>query len=152
VLDKVDRQGVSGDLVSAVQTVQGTLYQRGIPTSAIMPNAWSGRAATASYGLFPRVQITAAEAQGGCFIDLKISADFDTTALIVLVVAWMMFFPVAIVLAVLAYQDWERRTRELRDAVWASLSHRLMPPQATVAYAAQPSALAAQPSQTRQGP
>lgn len=133
MLDKIDvRHFGDSDVASAIQAIQGTLYQYGVALQQTGPNTWTGRGTQASYSIVPKVGITAMPIQNGFSIDLRVSADFETNGLILFVVAWLFFFPVAIILALLAYQDWERRATMLVQAVWSPLSTRMIAPPAPV--------------------
>jgi hypothetical protein len=92
------------------------------------PATWSGRGQQAVYGIVPKVAITAQPVQGGFFLDVRMSPDFESNGLILFVVAWVLFFPIALILGVLAYQDWETRQRQLFYAVWSPLAGKMGPP------------------------
>jgi hypothetical protein len=128
MIDKNERQYFPGqDVQGVIQTIQGALYHMGIPTQQTGPSQWGGRAAQASYGLAPKVQLAVAPAQGGFFVDARVSADFETNGLIIFVVLWFLFFPAAIVIGVLAYQDFSNRTQHLHQAIWAPVMQRMTP-------------------------
>lgn len=129
MLDKNERNYFPGTDVNGVLGVLGgALAQIGIPLAQFGPTTWSGRGNQVSYGIAPKVSVTVSQMQGGFFLDVRISADFESNALILFVVAWLFFFPAAIILAVLAYQDWEARSRQLFFAVWSPLGPRMGPP------------------------
>lgn len=131
MLDKVDRRWFSGtDPVSILQSIQGTLYQYGIQAQQVGPASWSGRGQHPSWGIVPKVGFTITEAQGSVMVDLRVSADIEGNGIVVLVLCWLFFFPLAIVFGVLGYQDFDRRAHEILAAVWAPLSHKLIAPPA----------------------
>jgi hypothetical protein len=131
MLDKIDRRYFSGTDVAAIaNSLSGTLYQWGIQVQQVGPNSWSGRGAQGSYSMLPKVGFTIAPIQDGMSVDIRISADIDNNGIIILVIAWLFFFPIAVVLGILAYQDWERRSTELMGAVWAPLANRMIAPPA----------------------
>lgn len=127
MIDKVDRRYFSGiDMPSILQSLQGTLYQQGIVLQQVAPNSWSGRGQAPSYGIVPKVGITAMPMQDGVSVDLRVSADLEGNGIVILVIAWLFFFPVAIILIVLGYQDFDRRATQIVAAVWAPLSHKMV--------------------------
>jgi hypothetical protein len=129
VIEKFERQYVAGgDTQSVVQSIQGTLYQHGIQVAAVGPNIWAGRSSHVSYGMRLKATVTVLPAQSGFTVDLRVGSDFETNAIIILIVLWLFFFPAAIVLGLLGYQDVSNRQTQLCQAVWSPLAGRLMPP------------------------
>ena len=113
---------------SVVQAIQGALYQSGIGMQQTGPNTWSGKGQQASYGMTPKVTLTTMPTQNGFSVDARVAADFETNGIIILVVAWLFFFPVAIILGILGYQDWQTRQNQLLAAIWAPVQHRMLAP------------------------
>jgi hypothetical protein len=137
VIEKFERQYLSGaDVESALQSIQSTLYQYGIQVAPLGQNVWAGRSNQVSYGLRLKATITVMPAQTGFMVDLRIGSDVETNAIVLLVVLWLFFFPAAIVLAILGYQDVSTRQTQLCQAVWAPLHGRIVP--ANMGYYAQP--------------
>ncbi|HEY6562648.1 MAG TPA: hypothetical protein VI072_35515 [Polyangiaceae bacterium] len=129
MIEKFERQYFSGaDTQSVVQSIQYTLYQSGIQVSQVAPNSWTGRAGEVSYGLRLKATLTVQPAPGGFVIDLRIGSDIETNGIILLVVLWLVFFPAAIVIALLAYQDVSGRQTRLAQAVWGPIANRMMAP------------------------
>lgn len=152
MLDKNERQFFTGsDTQSVIQSLQGTLYAQGIALTQTGPAQWAGRGQTATYAMVPKVSVSLMQAQGGFFVDVRVSADFETNGLVIFIVAWLFFFPVAIVLAIMGYQEWEKRQQALQQALWAPLAHRIAaPPQA--AWGAPPVGAAGPPMAPPAGP
>jgi hypothetical protein len=131
MLDKSDRRYFSGsDVQSIVYSVQSTLHQHGIGFQQTGPNAWSGRGQQVSYGFVLRVGLTITPAGDATIADLRVSPDLEGSGIVIFVLAWLFFFPIAIVLALLGYQDWERRSNALVASVWTPLSNRMIAPPA----------------------
>lgn len=129
MLDKNERQFFAQEHAqSVIQTLSGTLLSAGIPLTQTGPNQWSGRGQLASYGMVPKVLVSMMPVQGGFFLEVRVVADFESNALVILIVLWFVFFPVAIIMAVMGYQDWERRQVQLFQAVWMPLSNRIAAP------------------------
>lgn len=143
MLDKNEQKFITGtDTASVVQSLGGTLYQWGVPLQQTGPTQWAGRGTQASYGMVPKVSVTLTQAQGGFFCDIRVAADFETNGIVILIVAWLFFFPVAIILAYMGYQDWQGRQNQLFYALWTPLANRLaQPPAPAWASAAAPGAI-----------
>jgi hypothetical protein len=128
MLDKIDRRSfASADLPWVVQTIQATLYQQGISLQQTSPNTWSGRGQQPSYGLVVKAGLTVTQMPDQALVDLLVTADIEGSGIVIVIVAWIFFFPLAIILLVLGYQDWERRSNELRNLVWTPLSKMIAP-------------------------
>jgi len=141
MLDKNDRRYLRGsDPTAIVGSIQGVVYQLGIQLQQTGPNMWVGRGTQASYGMAPKVAVTVTPFPEGFCVDVAVSPDFESNSIVILVVAWLFFFPVAVILAVLGYQDWERRAQWLQSAIWTPLAHLMMAPPAPAfaPYAAPP--------------
>jgi hypothetical protein len=131
MLDKIDRRYFGGsDLQSIVAAVHAALHQQGIGLQQTGPSGWSGRGQQPSYGVVPRVGLTLTQTPQGAIADLRVSPDLEGSGIVLFVVAWLFFFPVAIILLVLGYQEWERRAQALVAAVWAPVAHRMIAPPA----------------------
>jgi hypothetical protein len=129
MLDRNDRQYFTGqDVQSVLSSLQSTLHASGIQLMPTGPSSWSGRGTLAVWSMVPKIQVSVMPVQGGFFLDLRISPDFEGNGIVLFVVSWFFFFPVAIVLAVLAYQDWQNRQTALFNALWAPLASRMAPP------------------------
>lgn len=150
MIEKFERQYFAGnDTQSVVQSIQHTLYQSGIQVGQIAPNSFTGRAADVSYGLRLKATLTVFPAPNGFMIDLRIGSDIETNGIILLVVLWLVFFPAAIVIALLAYQDVSGRQMRLAQAVWGPVAGRMMAPPNMGYY---PQQMGAPPAPTQQPP
>jgi hypothetical protein len=121
VLEKNERWFFTGDPQPLIGRVTATLAQYGLFLQQVGPNGWGARAQGASWGLVPKANVAVLPAQGGFFVDLRLSADFETNGIIIFVLLWVFFFPAAIVVGLLAYQDLSNRQTTLVQAVWAGL-------------------------------
>jgi hypothetical protein len=129
MIDQSQRQYFTGqDVQGVITTVQGTLYSAGIQLQQTGPASWTGRGTAASYGMVPKVLIAALPMQGGFFLDVKVTPDFEGSGIVIFIVSWFVFFPLAIVLGVLAYQDWQRRGQQMLQSIWAPLAPRIAQP------------------------
>ena len=152
MIDRNEQRYFGGqDVASVIQLIQGALYQSGIQLQQTGPNTWSGRSQQSSYGLTPKVALTTMPAQNGFTVDARVAADFETNAIIILVVAWVLFFPLAIILGILGYQDWQTRQNQLLAAIWAPVQHRMLAPPAPRYGPPGPGQYGAAPQQQQQG-
>lgn len=130
MLDKNEQRYFGGqDVASVVQQIQGVLYQGGIVMQQTSPNTWGGTGRQESYGMTPRVMLSTMPVQNGFCVDVRVGAELQTNAIIVLVVAWLVFFPVAVILAALGYSDWQNRQTQLLLAIWRPVQNRMIAPQ-----------------------
>jgi hypothetical protein len=111
-----------------VQAIQGGLYQRGIATQQVGPSEWSGRASDTRYAMAPLATLSAYPATGGFVVRANVSAEFETNGLIVFVLLWLVCFPAAVIVAVLAYQEWQKKQSELLFAIWGPVAQRIASP------------------------
>ena len=129
MIDKNERQFFRGqDMQSVLNTLNGTLQQWSIGLQQTGVNMWAGKGTQASYGMMPKVAITMTPVQEGFFVDIRISSDFKGEALVILIVSWLFFFPVALILAYLGYQDWTQRQTQLFQAIWFPLQGKIAQP------------------------
>ncbi len=129
MLDKTDQKFLSGDdQQTLVQSMSSVLYQSGIPLQQTGPSQWSGRGSLASYGMVPKVSITLNPGQGGSYCSIRVAPDFETNSVVIILVAWLFFFPIALVLLYLGYQDWQNRQNYLFQSLWTPLSNRIAAP------------------------
>ncbi len=129
MLDKTEQKFLTGeDSQTVVQSISSVLYQSGIALTQTGPTQWSGRGTVASYGMVPKVSLTLNPGQGGSYCDIRVGPDFETNSVVIILVAWLFFFPIAIVLLVLGYQDWQNRQTYLFQSLWTPLSNRIAAP------------------------
>ena len=107
MLDKTDQKFFAGvDVGPVVHAIQGGLYQQGIATQQVGPSQWSGQASQTRWAVAPRASLSTYPAPGGFVVVAEVSAQFETNGLIVFMVLWFLCFPAAVIVAVLAYQEW----------------------------------------------
>jgi len=129
MLDKNERQFFAErDSQVVYQTLTGTLAAMGIGLTQTGPNQWTGRGQHGSYGIVPKVMVSMLGAQGGFFLEVRVIADLESNAIVILIVLWFVFFPVAVILGFMGYQDWERRQVQIFHAVWSPLAGRIAAP------------------------
>jgi hypothetical protein len=131
MFDRNERQFFSGqDIASVVSAIGAGLSPTGIVLQQTAPNGWTGRAPGASYGLIPKVLVSAMPIQNGFYLDVRVAPDFDSGGLVLFILSWFFFFPLAIILGVLAYQDWQQRQAHLFASVWGPVANRIVAPPA----------------------
>jgi hypothetical protein len=129
VIDRTDRQFFSGNGVADVVGRLGQgLAAQGLQLTQIGPSNWQARSNQATYGLVPKVSLSVSPSPNGFCLDVRFTCDFEGTAVIGLVVAWLFCFPAALILAVLAYQDITERLRQLHAVFWAPVQHLIVAP------------------------
>ncbi|MEZ4223937.1 MAG: hypothetical protein R3B13_23505 [Polyangiaceae bacterium] len=139
MIDKTEQNFLAGDDGQVIiQSMSSVLYQAGIPLVQTGPMQWGGRGSAASYGMVPKVAITLNPGQGGNYCSIRVGPDFETNAVVILLVAWLFFFPIAIVLLVLGYQDFQNRQAYLFQSLWSPLSNRIAAPPGASAWGSPP--------------
>ena len=113
---------------SVLQSIQSSLYQRGISTRPTGPTRYAGRAAQARWGIVPKACLVVHPTTGGFVIDATVAADPKGVVLTALVLACLVFFPAALIGALLILQDWQKRRAELLAAVWGAVAHQIAAP------------------------
>lgn len=129
MFDRTDRQFFSGqDVQGIVGTIQQGLHAQGIPIQQTGPTTWAGRGTIPSWGLVPKVSVSAAPSPQGFYVDIRVLADVEGSGIVAFIVAWFLFFPVAIVLGYMAYQDFVQRRDYLIHALWSPVGHLIVAP------------------------
>ena len=88
--------------------------------------------------LVPTISFYAAPSPQGFYVDARLSVDNEGTGIVWFILLWIFFFPAAIVLAVLAYNDANARLQQLQQMLWAPVSHLLIAPNYPPAFGQQP--------------
>ena len=129
MIDRTDRQFFSGDGVADVVGRLGQgLAPQGLGLMQIGPSNWQARSNQATYGLVPKVALSAMPSANGFYLDVRFTFDIEPAAIVGLVVAYFFCFPAAIIFCVLAYQDITERLRQLHAAFWAPVQHLIVAP------------------------
>ncbi len=127
MLDKNERQYFAQEHANAViQSLMGTFAAMGVPLAQTGPNQWSGRGSTPNYGVVPKVMVSMMPSGAGFFLDLRVMADIDTNAIVIAIVLWLVFFPAALIVGLMAYQ--ERLQPTFFQAAWAPIAGRIAAP------------------------
>lgn len=129
MFDKTDRQFFSGqDVQGVVGTIQQALHAQGIPTQQTGPTTWAGRGTVPAWGLVPKVAISVAPSPQGFYVDIRVLADVEGSGIVGFILAWIFFFPVAILLGYMAYQDFTQRRDYLIHSLWSPVGHLIIAP------------------------
>ncbi len=141
MFDKTERQFFAGqDVYGVIQTMQQVLYANGIALQQNGPNTWAGRGTTPSYGLVPRVSLFAQPTPQGFSLDVRITADTEGSGIAIAIVLWFFFFPAAIILGYMAWQDFQQRQALLMQSMWGPVSHLFVAPNFGPVFGSQPGA------------
>ncbi len=121
-----------------LQTLQQVLYANGIALQQTGPTTWAGRGTVPSYGLVPRVSVLASPTPQGFSLDVRVTADTEGSGIVVLIVLWFFFFPAALILGYMAWQDFQQRQTTLLQSMWGPVSHLFVAPNFGPVFGAQP--------------
>ena len=86
------------------------------------PQAWTGKTMTRTYGIATVVSTRAMAVQGGTTVEVTVGAELDTTSIVILVVLLVLFWPVAVVLGYLGYDDFTKRRAYAMHLAWQHLA------------------------------
>lgn len=78
----------------------------------------------------PQATLAAYPVPGGVVVQATVGAQFETNGLIVFVLLWLFCFPAAVIVAVLAYQEWQKKQSELLFAIWSAVAALMAAPYA----------------------
>ena len=88
----------------------------------VAPQAWTGKTMTRSYGLATTVSTRVMAVSGGTSVEVTVGAELDTSSIVILVVLLVLFWPVALVLGYLGYDDFTKRRAYAMHMVWQNLA------------------------------
>ena len=139
MFDKTERAFFAGSDVSAMVThLQRVLQSADVPTQQTAPAMWAGKGFKASWSIAPRVTITASQTPRGFMLEVRVAADVEVGGAIGLLVCWLFCFPLAIVLAISAHQDFTRRQAELFELMHREIRHLMIEPNFPAPFAGLP--------------
>ncbi|HET9955659.1 MAG TPA: hypothetical protein VFQ61_14190 [Polyangiaceae bacterium] len=129
MFEQTERQFFAGTDVNPVITALcGGLQTQGFRGQQTAANTWQAQSLATSYGTSLRVTMWVVPSPSGFAVEARYSAEFENNALIVFAVLWFVFFPAAIVLAILGYQDVTNRLFTLRGSFWMPVASRIVAP------------------------
>lgn len=139
VRDRSERQFFSGtDVNSIIGAVGNGLSAFDIQFVQTGSNSWLGKGSTPSYGMLQKVSLVVYPSPQGFYLDVRYGYDFDSTGAVLFVLAWFLFFPAAIVLAILAYNDFTARQDQLMQSIWNPVRNLIIAPNFAPAFGQQP--------------
>jgi hypothetical protein len=136
MFNKKDRVFVTRvDPNTLMQTLQGTLAQLGYQPAGPAGVGYMCVGAPLGYGVIPKVLVNVMPAQfpsgqGGHVIDVDVRSDIDQSSLIIAIVLAFFFFPIAAILAFVAYQNFEQHATYVVTAVRNSVGPYMAAPPA----------------------
>jgi hypothetical protein len=140
VLNRTERQFFGGnDLQSVMGPIQYALQSQGIRLQQVGPQAWNGGGAPSSWGMAMKVSFFAMQSPSGYSLELNSWADLEGNGVILLCVLGVFFFPAALIIGFLAYQEMTQRQAAVHHAVWSPVSHLFVAPNFAPPFAAQAS-------------
>jgi len=129
MIDQSDRRFFAGsDVASVISRLAQGLAAQNLDFTQTGPSNWRGRGTEPAYGVVPVVRLSVTPSPDGFCIDARFTLDIEGLGIAVFVVAWFFCFPVAIVLALLAYQNVSTRQQELRNALWEPVRSQIIAP------------------------
>jgi hypothetical protein len=125
----MNRQFFAGkDFDTVLGALLHGLHSQEISMAQTQSTMWLGQGMVASWGVTPRVSLSIVPSPSGFYVDIRISAQPEGSAVALLVVSWMFCFPLTILFGYLAYQDFTERRNQLLHTLWSSVSHLAIAP------------------------
>ena len=137
MLDRSDRQFFSGnDVNGLINTLLNSLYSAGLPVQQTGPNTWKARGTVPSYGMVPVVSIVAMPTPQGFCVDARCTVDIEGSGIAIFVVLWLVFFPAAIILGIMAYNALSPLPTQVLQVMWTPVQHLFIAPNYAPPFAA----------------
>jgi hypothetical protein len=110
-----DRVVVGGiELPALLQGLQSTMHSQAIvPFGAASPGGYVGMGPGVGYGVRPKVSVHCYPMQGGTVVDIELVAEVDSSSMVLGILLLVVFWPIAVILGVLAHQAYERYASQL---------------------------------------
>ena len=96
---------------------------RGIMLGPSGPSRWEGKGSEWGTGMSPKVTVMARPDQQGVWVETYVTVDFDGTGILLMYIAWVFCFPIAIVYLVFSHQKFEDRAQDMMNALQHSVAH-----------------------------
>jgi hypothetical protein len=129
VFDKTERAFFAGsDVQAIVRPLQRALEEAEVSTQQTGPATWAGKSFRGSWSLTPRITVNALPTPKGFMLEVRVSADVESGGAIGMVICWFFCFPVAVILGLLAHQEFTRRQQELFQTMYGQIRHKMIEP------------------------
>jgi hypothetical protein len=93
----------------------------GVPLVPYAPGAWSGRSLGKSWNVSLLVSVQTMPGPGGLGVQITTGAEVDQTGWILLCVMLVFFWPAALVVGYLGYDDFNKRRQIVHQQIWGML-------------------------------
>jgi hypothetical protein len=122
MFEVTEQRLLPGSIENVGGAVPGAVYQASmVHASAMMPGYWEGKGPKGSWGVVPTVAVRLFPGQGGTMAEVRVGAEVDTTSLVIFGVLFFFFFPAAVLVGYLAYDDFQKRRTGMIHAIWQNL-------------------------------
>jgi hypothetical protein len=99
------------------------------------PYFWQGRSYGSVWGMHAEVTVRTMTTPDGTSVHVTVGAQVDQNALIALILIFFFFFPVALVLTLLGYNDFTARRVMVIEGIFSRLSAATGKPALAIAFA-----------------
>ena len=136
MLNRTERQFFAGsDLQSVMGPIQYTLPSQGIRLQQVGPECWNGQGPPSSWGVVMKISVFAMKSPTGFSLEFQSWAELEGNGAVLLCVLAIFFFPAALIIGFLAYQEVQQRQAVVHHAVWSPVSHLFVAPNFPPAFA-----------------
>ncbi|MEQ9322419.1 MAG: hypothetical protein RIF41_24855 [Polyangiaceae bacterium] len=111
-----DPNAIVGALGQACQS-------RGIMLAPSGPSRWEGKGSEWGTGMSPKVTVVARPDQQGMWVETYVTVDFNGSGILLMYLAWVCCFPVAIAYLIFSHQKFEDRAGDMMNALQQSVAH-----------------------------
>ena len=128
MFDRTERGFFAGaDVARVMAPLARTLESEAMQLQQQAASVWLARGTQISWGMVQRVALVVSPTPQGFMLEARVSADIQPGAVVPLVMMWMFCFPAAILVGLLAHQDFTKRQAELLDRMREAVEPLMIP-------------------------
>jgi hypothetical protein len=124
------------EAAQVAQLLPQAIYESSsVQLAQMQPYFWQGRSQGHVWGMHAELTVRTMTTADGTNVAVTVGAQLEQNALIVFVLSCFFFFPMALVLGLLAYNDFTSRRFVLMESIFARISAATGKPPLAVGYA-----------------
>lgn len=139
MFDRTERGFFEGtDVARVMGPLSRTLDAEAAPLQQTAPSTWIARGSQVSWGMVHKVTVNISPTPQGFMLEVRVAADIQPSTVIPLVLLWIFCFPGALLVGLLAHQDFTQRQAALLDRMRAAVEPLMIPPNFAAPFLGQP--------------
>jgi hypothetical protein len=128
MLEQSDYRVLPGAGEAFAQSIPARVgHATGVALVPYAQGAWSGRSVGKSWNTSLLVSVQMMPAPGGMGVQITTGAEVDQNGWIILIVLLVFFWPAALLVGYLGYDDFNKRRQVIHQQIWAQLGAPAMP-------------------------